>query len=188
MAALWRWYLSILTRQPLISKYLSHRMTTGMLITAGGDLLAQMYESPSDLNFHRIRYLALYGCFFVGGVGHFWYRGLDRLFGAELTLGRACKKTVCELLQGALDTVMFVGWAHGMSGSDKALGEKYKQDLGGMLKVGACFWVPVDLANFMLVPEPLRVLYVSVMATAWYGFLSYASHNELTQKTKEDSS
>lgn len=162
-------------------------MATGMLITGGGDLLAQLYEHPSAISFHRVRYQAAYGCFLVGGLGHFWYRGLDRLFGVGMTLIPACKKTVCDLLLGALDTATFVGWTHGMSGSERALGEKYSEDLGRMLRVGACFWVPVDLANFLLVPEPLRVLYVSIMATAWYGFLSYASHDDSTQTTEKES-
>ena len=181
MAGLCRWYMSALTRHPLLSKYLSHRAWTGMLITAGGDLLAQAYEGNEGLSSRRICNLAVYGFFLVGGFGHFWYRGLDRLFGAELTLGRASRKTVCELTYGLLDTVIFMGYAHGLSGGHQSLGDKYKQDLGKVLGVGLCFWLPADLINFLLVPEPLRVLYVSVMSTVWYAFLSFASHNGLMQ-------
>ena len=179
----WKRYLDSLDKRPLLTKYPLHRLATGLFITGGGDLLAQAYEHPGVVDPLRARNLALYGILMTGGVGHYWYRGLDRLFGAEMTLVNSVKKTAFEQLSfGPLEVAFFIGWVHVLSGKTAELPDKYRHDLLPVVLANAAVWVPAQLINFYFVPEPLRVLYTCVLATLWNGFLSYASHNRISAR------
>ena len=158
------------------------RLGTGLCITGGGDALAQIYEHPGEFDYHRGKVLALYGLAITGGFNHYWFRALDRFFGVEMTALNALKKTAAEQFTvGPFEVAFFIGWVHVLSGRTHELPEKYRKDLLPVVLANWMVWVPAQMVNFYLVPEPLRVLYICFLSTLWNGFLSYVSHNSLTK-------
>jgi len=98
-----------------------------------------------------------------------------------MTALNALKKTAAEQFTiGPLEVAFFIGWVHVLSGRVQELPEKYRNDLWPVVLANWAVWVPAQIINFSLVPEPLRVLYICLLSTLWNGFLSYVSHNRLT--------
>lgn len=157
-------------------------MLTGTIITGGGDAIAQLViERKDSINWHRFATLCSYGLMITGGVNHFYYRKLDRVFGAQLNLLTAVKKlAIDQCLLAPIEIVLFMSYCSFMNRSSDNILEKLKQDLKPVLINNYIVWIPAQIFNFMVIPEKQRVLYTSIICMAWDAYLSWASHNKVS--------
>ncbi|KAL1519833.1 hypothetical protein AB1Y20_023338 [Prymnesium parvum] len=61
-----------------------------------------------------------------------------------------------------------VDWTH--------LYSQLHEELPSLLPASIGFWLPFNTFNFMVMPAHLRVAFISSVAVAWGGYLSYVSH------------
>ena len=85
-------YLRYLTTRPVLTKTL-----TGLSIISLGDLFSQVFiEKKNPIDNDRLNNVGFYGALVYGFVGHFWFRGLDRYFGAAQKVKPAMKKMAVD--------------------------------------------------------------------------------------------
>lgn len=156
-------------------------MITGTIITSSGDLIAQkLVECNPEINYKRLANMALYGCIICGGLGHYWFKGLDSAFGSKQTIKATLKKMGVDLVIFAPpETMLFMAWAHQSTDQSVSIFDKLKKDFKNVLIADYLLWVPSQFVNFLLVPERHRVLFQSVIMVFWSCFISYATHNDL---------
>lgn len=182
MSRIWKTYLNCLSNYPLQSK-----IATGLVITGSGDLIAQLLiEGRQDIDRRRLFNFCVYGCLFTGCFNHFYFRALDRFFGADLTAVTAVKKVAIDLgVLGPIELGLFMAWTHFGTAKESSFYAKLKQDYLEALIAATCLWGPAQSINFRLVPEHLRVLYVSTVNLIWYSYGSYISHKEVKSSSHQ---
>lgn len=157
-------------------------MLTGIIITGGGDAIAQLLvERKESIDWHRFGTLCSYGLLVTGGVNHFYYKGLDNVFGAQLNLKTAVKKLVIDqCLLAPLEIAFFMSYCGVFNGSSGSLTEKLKTDLKPVVINNYIVWIPAQILNFTYIPEKLRVLYTCIICMGWNSYMSWASHNSVS--------
>jgi protein Mpv17 len=160
---------------------LSTKAATGMLITGGGDIVAQMFiEGNQELDIKRTKNFAIYGLFITGLFNHYYFGALDVYFGAELAAVSASKKVVIEMcIFNPLEVLAFLAWTHDAEAQKAPFSDKFYQDYPEILRTSFWVWIPAQIVNFRYVPEPLRVLFVNLVNFGWYTYGSYISQKEV---------
>ena len=176
LARLWQAYTHVLARYPKLTK-----LTTGTLITVLGDLICQyMLEGATRPNAKRVQAVSTYGALVTYAEGHLWLGFLERAVGTSMSLRSSFVKTLLDQgLFAPLETSGFIAWTHYVEGHQTSLKEKLNADLPAALCCSYFFWGPICMLEFLFVPYPLRVLYISTMSVAWDTYLSYVAHNSL---------
>jgi len=156
-------------------------MASGFAIVGSGDAFSQMLiEKKPRLDVKRLLNITVYGSLISGGLSHFWYRGLDVLFGPSMTLKSSLKKIlVDQFVLTPPEIFCYMAWAHFGTGKTEPFFDKLKSDYLQVLIVNYQMWLPLQFINFFYVPERHRVLFQCFFMMIWATFLSYASHNEL---------
>jgi protein Mpv17 len=172
----WKGYTQLLTSYPKATK-----IATGTLITAYGDLICQhLIEGASQSNVRRVEAVSAYGAVVTYVEGHLWLGLLEKVVGPSMSLRSSLYKTLLDQgLFAPLETSGFLAWTHYLEGHKTSLRDKLKADLPQALSCSYLFWGPVCMFEFLFVPYPLRVLYISTVSVAWDTYLSYAAHNSL---------
>lgn len=157
-------------------------MLTGIAITGGGDAIAQLtIERNDSMDWHRFFTLCSYGLIVTGGVNHFYYKGLDNAFGAQLNLRTALKKLVIDqCLLAPIEIAFFISYCNFWNKSSDGIAEKLKQDLKPVVINNYIVWIPAQILNFTYIPEKLRVLYTCIICMGWNSYMSWASHNKVS--------
>lgn len=128
----------------------------------------------------RLGNLGSYGLFFCG-LCHYWYKGLDQVFGSQMTLKPTLKKLmVDQLVLAPFDVILVFVWTQ--AGMGKEVLPKVKSNFVPLLMANYMIWLPTQAINFWLVPQKHRVLFQSVVMVLWTACLSYASNNDLRLK------
>jgi protein Mpv17 len=176
LRSLWKLYTHLITCYPKATK-----ITTGTLITALGDLICQhLLEGATHLDGKRVEAVSSYGAVVSYVEGHVWLGFLERAVGTSMSVRSSLYKTILDQgLFAPLETSGFMAWTHYHEGHKTSLEEKLKADLPTALCCSYFFWGPVCMLEFLFVPYPLRVLYISTMSVAWDTYLSYVAHNSL---------
>ena len=154
-------------------------MVTGLVVVGLGDALAQ-YVSPQykKLDWKRLGAISLYGFFVCGGIGHVWYKGLDKFLGEGMDVKSALKKTLLDqLIIAPPEILIFLGWSHYSSESTQTLSYVVNDCFLKLLMCEYSIWIPAQFINFFWVPEKHRVLFMCLVSVVWYSLISYTSHN-----------
>jgi len=177
---LWKGYTQLLVHYPKTTK-----ITTGTLITAFGDLICQyLVEGARQSDIRRIETVSAYGALVSYEEGHVWLGLLERIVGPSMSVRSSLYKTLLDQgLFAPLETSGFMAWTHYMEGHKTCLQDKLRADLPQALSCSYLFWGPVCMVEFLFVPYPLRVLYISMVSVVWDTYLSYAAHNTLHPPT-----
>jgi protein Mpv17 len=116
-----------------------------------------------------------FGLFFYGPYQHFWYRALDRTFPGRAVKSFLSKVVLNQLALAPLVISGIFAWNLLFQNQLNQLPAKVKQDFIPTLFNGWKFWVPAASVNFVLIPLPQQVLYMSCCGVLWTGYLSYSS-------------
>lgn len=169
-------YNRLLMERPVITK----SVTTGTLF-AVGDLLSQLIENrttPKDYSYRRTATMGSFGLFFAGPALHNWY--VNVLGKALPTPGlkyTAAKIAIDQTAFTAAFISTFYYYMSRMEGNSHEAGvAKIKKDLWPTIQANWLLWIPVQLANFSIIPLPYQVLVVNFTGLIWNTYLSYKSN------------
>jgi protein Mpv17 len=153
-------------------------MISGGVVVGLGDAIAQRI-SPHFKQFDKDRFLSMitYGFLISGGIGHLWFRGLDKYFGNSMTITNSIKK-VCadQFIIAPPEIVFFLWWSYYTSQSTHSFTDLLKATLPGLLVQNYAIWIPSQFANFYYIPEQHRVLFMCAICVVWFAILSFTSH------------
>lgn len=154
-------------------------MITGGIVVGCGDIIAQrLQKTHHSFDWSRFASMSCYGFLISGGIGHLWFKGLDKYFGTSMKFSVAAKKVcVDQFILAPPEIVFFLAWSHYTSETTKSFGGMLKECLPGLLINNYEIWIPSQMINFLYVPEKHRVLFMCGICVLWFALLSYTSHN-----------
>ena len=180
-------YSSLLERYPY-----STQMATSGFLGGAGDATTQYLEHRWDLldgrqpkpwDLRRLFAVSFFGVYFMGPVGHVWYKRLDawchrycrrswqmvtaKVAGDTLLFGPVCLWAFfvsVSLMEG-------ISWRH--------TEQKIRRDFVPTYLVDYACWPLVQGLNFRFVPVQHQLLVVNLMCYFDDIFLSYVQHNSL---------
>ncbi|XP_068653099.1 uncharacterized protein [Aristolochia californica] len=194
MLNVWKWYQRCLTVHPLKTQIISSGFLWGI-----GDIAAQaitqstvnVKKDISDgsqelkINWRRVAITSMFGFGFVGPVGHFWYKGLDRFIKMRLKLQPksarfvAAKVGLDGFIFGPLDLLVFFSYMGFSNGKNlDQVKEAVKRDFIPAFVLGGGIWPIVQVANFRFVPVRYQLLYVNVFCLLDSAFLSWLEQQQ----------
>jgi protein Mpv17 len=160
-----------------------------MLLSASGDVLAQIFEQKSKTDFQRktsidlqrSARLAAFGFIIAGPLYSTWYPFLDALcrpwsLANYGVWAPAIVKMVMEMI--FLEPIFlisffgFMNFAQG-GGTISSLGQKIRSDFLPTYKTSLIVWPPFMLLCFRFVPLSALFMVVNVANAMWDGYLSY---------------
>ncbi|SCV71183.1 BQ2448_2771 [Microbotryum intermedium] len=178
MASLLRSYNAALVARP----YLAGSATAATLFGAG-DVLAQQAVDKKGMNHDVVRTarLALYGGVIFAPVVTRWYQMLE---GIKLKSKPALVATRVGLDQFVLTPVlvsvfyssMAIAEGKGLQGAQ----DRVRSAWWPTLQKNWGLFIPVQIANFAIVPAHLRLVLVNVVSLFWNAYLSYANSKSST--------
>jgi protein Mpv17 len=152
-------------------------------LSLAGDLVAQLLTGGSKLGYDSARAARMgsFGLFFYGPYQHYWYAALDKAFNAKTTRNFAVKVFLNQTVLAPVVISAVFAWTLALQGKLDEFPDKCKRDFVNTMITGWKFWVPAASINFVAVPLPHQVLYMSCCGVVWTAYLSYSS-----SKAKED--
>ena len=195
MMFLWRRYQTLLKAHPL-----RVNMATSGTVMLCADAAAQRIESEgsgeSVVHDHfRSTTMVTWNTFVFAPCFYYWFGFLDRCFPGTAVRNVALKVLVNQLLITVPINSAFLGYSvsvdallrsaagghswDGAAARSEVL-QRCTEDLGEIFQRSACIWTPVNAANFMFVPQHLRVLPTILTSCAWNTYLSLTAHHETT--------
>jgi len=180
---MWRAYLSLLDRRPLLTKALTASALLGV-----GDVLGQLVLEKGEpggkksLDVIRVARSMSIGLFVSGPLMHFWYKLLDTTIKTG-TRGVLTKVVLDQTLFAPVIVSAFFacnGLFQGQSPSE--ISRKIRADLPHTMLMNWTIWPAAMLINFKFVPPSQRVLYASSVALLWNVYLTTASNRKLEEK------
>ncbi|KAM0752217.1 integral membrane protein [Meredithblackwellia eburnea MCA 4105] len=181
MASLLRAYNTSLIRRP----YATGSASAAFLFGAGDVLAQQAIEKKEKHDFIRTARLALYGgCIFAPTVTR-WYMMLEglkikskpALVAARVGLDQF---VLTPVLVGVFFTSMSLMEGKGIEEAKRRISTSWAPTL---VKNWGLF-IPVQLANFSIVPAHLRLVLVNVVSLFWNAYLSYANSSSASAKAQ----
>ena len=111
------------------------------------------------------------------------FEGLDKMFGNSKSIFNVSIKVFCDLfVYNLIETSTFLTWCNVLEGQDDTVKEKFSRDLGLMMLIGYCYWIPISIIQFGLVPLKYRSLFACATSFVDDLYIMYASHNNLREK------
>lgn len=143
-------------------------------------LLYQLNACAAAMPAHKIL-MHVNNAFIHVCAGPFVCKGfqlMDKVFGPQLTLAAACKKTAMgQMTMFPIYTVafnMYTGVLEGRSVPQAV--EKTRQNFLPTFVAGSVFWPVANMFNFAAIAPRHRVLYVGVVGVTWNAFLSWQNN------------
>jgi protein Mpv17 len=169
-------------------------MLTSASLSLTGDLVAQTLdrrqrrpaasaaEHLASVDWVRALRMGGFGLLFYGPLQHRWYGLLNaRLptppaagFAANVR-GFAAKVALNQLVLGPSVVAAVFAWNLAFERRLREWPAKLARDALPTLRKGWAFWVPAATVNFVFVPLPFQVLYMSTCSIVWTTILSSAS-------------
>ncbi|SCZ99520.1 BZ3500_MvSof-1268-A1-R1_Chr3-1g06059 [Microbotryum saponariae] len=187
MASLLRSYNAALVARP----YLAGSATAATLFGAG-DVLAQQAVDKQGMNHDVVRTarLALYGGVIFAPVVTRWYQMLE---GIKLKSKPARTSRIVHLrfvatrvgldqfvLTPVLVSVFYTSMALSEGQGIQGAKERVRSAWWPTLQKNWGLFIPVQIANFAIVPAHLRLVLVNVVSLFWNAYLSYANSKSST--------
>ena len=182
---IWGSYLKALRAAPILVKSL-----TSSVAMATAEYISQKSAGVDDGK--RMNTFVMWGLF-LGIPNHFWQQliatyGPDPLksmwnFLATLAIDHVCWKVPILYI-----FVTYVTWRH--SGENCTLRDAWehsKKVNPSMQKASVVVWPTAQIFNFLVIPVPLRTLYMNVTLLFWTIYLAFATRGKRSgQKNKVD--
>jgi peroxisomal membrane protein 2 len=182
MSAAKDFYLSQLQRHPLKTK----AITAGVL-SAVSDITAQKLSGIKKLQLKRLLLKVLFGAFYLGPVGHFLHKALDKLFKGKSDNKTVAKKVVLEQLTVSPCNILAFMLYFGVVIEGRPWLEvkfKIKKDYPSVQIASWMFWPVVGWVNHRHVPLQFRVIFGSIVACGWGIFLNLRARTAALPKPK----
>lgn len=179
---MWAAYRTLLERRPLATKALTAGAIMGL-----GDAMQQLVIERTHTPAGGVwRYDALrtarqgaFGVFFIGPVMHKWFAILDKVVPAS-KVGPLVKVGLDQAIIGPLVCFSFFSLMGLMEGQSPAqIENRLKNHFWPTLVMNWKVWPAIQLANFYLVPLPLRVLWANLGQFGWSMYLSHQAHKDV---------
>jgi protein Mpv17 len=180
-AALHRWS----TARPLVSA-----ATTGFVCMSVGDAGSQIFVegAPSRVDPQRNLVSAAYNGL-ASPAFYRWYRVMDRMMPGRTPARLLPKVVLSQLVTTGLNNPCYLAWCHHVqallgelppdwAAARAATAAQLQRELPHLYGTSMLLWLPVTAANYALVPDHLRVLWVSSCSVLWGGFVSHVAHRQ----------
>ena len=161
---------------------------TGFSVMSLGDAAAQFASDEPQFDAQRNVVSAVYS----GGMSpvfYTWYRLMDTIFGTAVSVRILIPKTILsQIVTTGVNNPVYLTWCNHMeawSGAETTVdwaavrertAAQITRELPNLYGFSMLFWLPVTSTNFALVPDHLRILFVSSCSVIWGGFVSYVAH------------
>ncbi|CAH1773320.1 unnamed protein product [Owenia fusiformis] len=177
MSGIWRGYIRLLEKRPLITTALQ----TGAIMATGDAIAQKLIERKPQLEIKRSARFFCFGAFFGGPVLRGWYGVLDKVVKPKnANLAALGKVSFDQLFFAPCFLTAFLGimgLAKGDSTED--IKQKYKQNFVDILIANYKLWPAVQLVNFYFVPLQHRVMVVNFTALFWNTYLAWKSERDI---------
>ncbi|KAJ1074168.1 hypothetical protein K5549_019434, partial [Capra hircus] len=150
------------------------------ILSALGNFLAQLIEKKQkkencsqklDVS-GPLRY-AIYGFFFTGPLGHFFYLLMERWIPSDVPLAGIKRLLLDRLLFAPAFLSLFFLVMNFLEGQDTAaFTAKMKSGFWPALRMNWRVWTPVQFININYIPVQFRVLFANLVALFWYAYLA----------------
>lgn len=175
-------YLIQLQHHPLRTK----AITAGVL-SAISDIVAQKLTGIQKLQLRRLLLKVVFGAAYLGPLGHFMHKLLDKIFKGKKDSKTVAKKVLLEQLTlspwNNLLFMVYYGlvvegrpWVH--------VKAKVKKDYPAIQYTSWTFWPVVGWINHQYVPLQFRVILQSFVAFFWGLFLNLQARSVALPKAK----
>ena len=165
--------------------------STGFVVMSAGDAAAQLLcAGASRVDMKRNLVSSSYNGA-VAPAFYRWYRLMDWAF-PGVALRSLIPKVLCsQLVTTGCNNPAYLAWCNILeawsSNTDaEAMVEwsdvlartrdQLKRELPNLYGTSMLFWLPVTGINYALVPDHLRILWVSSVSVLWGAFVSYVAH------------
>ena len=158
----------------------SSRNNTVASANANTSVLAKLKYDVESVK----RYIVLGTCVYPP-VFYAWYKWLDATFKGSAVRIVGAKVFLDQFLLGPPSLFCFFVLMSWLEGKDDVLAE-CRLKFWPAYAADCVFWIPVQAANFMLVPPAYRVSFIGVMAFVWLNILCVIKNVESYLETDED--
>ena len=165
--------------------------TTGFVVMSVGDGVSQLVvgnaASASEINLQRNLTSSSYNGLASPAFLR-WYRLMDWAMPGTTLMTLVPKTVLSQIVTTGLNNPCFLLWCHHMEAlvsnglsqdwaavRTRAI-EHMRQSLPNLYGSSMLFWLPVTGANYALIPDHLKVLWVSSCSVLWGGFVSHVAH------------
>ncbi|XP_055906396.1 mpv17-like protein [Eupeodes corollae] len=136
-------------------------------------------NQKKDIDYPTIGRYAVMGTFVYSPTLYTWYKWLDRTFpGTAKSI--IVKKLLIDqfVLTPFLLTVFYTGMSL-MENADDPFMELREKFLPTFVR-SCIFWLPVQTANFIMIPPRFRVIYMGVCGFMWVNILCWIKRQQVT--------
>ena len=165
---------------------LSTAAATGFVVMSVGDAAAQLTVASSEFDATRNLVSSGYNglaspCFYR------WYRLMDWLIPGLAIRRLVPKVLLSQLVTTGANNPCYLSWCNSVEAClgdapvdwaavrGKTL-EQLRRELPNLYGSSMIFWLPVTGANYALIPDHLKILFVSSCSVLWGGFVSHVAH------------
>ena len=163
---------------------------TGFTVMSAGDAAAQKHAGAPAVDMQRNLVSSSYNGL-AAPVFYRWYRLMDWLIPASNFRALVPKVLFSQLVTTGGNNPCYLAWCNHLeawaagreAGTSidwaKVRQQTVKQlrgELPNLYGSSMLFWLPVTAANFALLPDHLRILWVSSCSVLWGGFVSSVAH------------
>jgi protein Mpv17 len=160
--------------------------TSAGIVAGIGDGIMQKIEG-NDLDPLRVGRMMIYRSMFFAPTYALWLRGLEKVVPATVVSVRTVVTKVAmeQVIWGPPALGMFYVVMSCLEGNSPQHGyERAKALIVETIKMSVCFWTPMQLVTFSVVPMQYRVLWVSILQVGWNAWLSAMNQNEKVRQLK----
>lgn len=168
-------YLHHLDANPLVTKAL-----TSMVIVGVGDVGCQLVTAEENVkfDFKRFAIFTFLGGALVGPALHYWYGFLGRLVPGVGTVVALKRLAVDQTIFAASFIPIFMTSSLALEGRFNDIVPSISREWFPALLANWALWIPANFINFRFLAPKFQVLFANVVALAWNGYLSLASHRD----------
>ncbi len=187
------WYADRLRRAPMLTNAVT---ASGVMVA--GDIAAQRLEGNRKLVWQRTAVLASFNSGFGAPFFTLFWRALENRVPGQRIGAAVTKAILTSLIANPIMNGMFFTYSTALehailpSARDQhasvaeAIKAQLREKYFRTLQVSAMVWVPINTANFALVPPHMRVVVAQTCAVVWAAYLSLVQHRS-TDTGKADS-
>mmetsp|Transcript_14735 Transcript_14735/g.38076 ORF Transcript_14735/g.38076 Transcript_14735/m.38076 type:complete len:217 (+) Transcript_14735:35-685(+) len=177
-------------RRASVSRPLSTAAATGFVVMSAGDAVSQtlVEGSTSPLDVQRNLVSSAWSGL-ASPAFYKWYRFMDWLIPGATMFRLVPKTLLSQIVTTGLNNPCYLVWCNhveALLGGNQSpvnwaavrdqTAKQLIDELPSLYGTSMIFWLPVTGANYALVPDYLKILWVSSASVAWGGFVSHVAH------------